>query len=77
MTAEEKVLLREIAEVSCVYKPETLENVLGEFLYELNVKKLNLVTPDKEYIRRIFKNMPEDELEKLLEDLWYNKDKSI
>ena len=35
---------------------------------------MNLVTPDKEYIRRIFKNMPEDELEKLLEDLWYNKD---
>ena len=32
------------------------------------------MTPDKEYIRRIFKNMPEDELEKLLEDLWYNKD---
>ncbi len=44
---------------------ETLENVLREFLYELNVKELNLVTPDKEYIRRIFKNMPEDELEKL------------
>ena len=43
-------------------------------MYELNVKELNLVTPDKEYIRRIFKNMPEDELEKLLEDLWYNKD---
>ncbi|BCB36717.1 flagellar motor switch protein G [Bacillus cereus] len=74
MTAEEKeVLLREIAKFR-VYKPETLENVLGEFLYELNVKELNLVTPDKEYIRRIFKNMPEDELEKLLEDLWYNKD---
>lgn len=55
MTAEEKeVLLREIAKFR-VYKPETLENVLGEFLYELNVKELNLVTPDKEYIRRIFK----------------------
>ena len=37
MTAEEKVLLREIAKFR-VYKPETLENVLGEFLYELNVK---------------------------------------
>lgn len=74
MTAKEKeVLLREIAKFR-VYKSETLENVLGEFLYELNVKELNLVTPDKEYIRRIFKNMPEDELEKLLEDLWYNKD---
>ena len=46
MTAEEKVLLREIAKFR-VYKPETLENVLGEFLYELNVKELNLVTPDK------------------------------
>lgn len=65
MTAKEKeVLLREIAKFR-VYKSETLENVLGEFLYELNVKELNLVTPDKEYIRRIFKNMPEDELEKI------------
>ena len=54
MTAEEKkyyfVKLR-----SFVYINQTLENVLGEFLYELNVKELNLVTPDKEYIRRIFK----------------------
>ncbi|CAM4368545.1 flagellar motor switch protein FliG [Bacillus manliponensis] len=74
MTDEEReVLLREIAKFR-VYKPETLENVLGQFLYELNVKELNLVTPDKEYIRRIFKNMREEDLEKLLEDLWYNKD---
>ena len=74
MTDEEKeVLIREIARFQ-VYKPETIENTLGEFLYELNVKELNLVVPDKEYIRRIFKNMPEDELEKLLEDLWNNKD---
>lgn len=74
MNEEEKeVLLREIAKFR-IYKPDTLENVLGEFLYELNVKELNLVTPDKEYIRRIFKNMPEEELEKLLEDLWYSKD---
>ncbi|MDC2865756.1 MULTISPECIES: flagellar motor switch protein FliG [unclassified Bacillus (in: firmicutes)] len=74
MNEEEKeVLLREIAKFR-MYNPETLENVLGEFLYELNVKELNLVTPDKEYIRRIFKNMREEELEKLLEDLWYNKD---
>ena len=42
MTAEEKeVLLREIAKFR-VYKPETLENVLGEFLYELNVKRIEL-----------------------------------
>lgn len=74
MNEEEKeVLLREIAKFR-IYKPDTLENVLGEFLYELNVKELNLVTPDKEYIRRIFKNMPEEDLEKLLEDLWYSKD---
>ncbi|MEI4830588.1 flagellar motor switch protein FliG [Bacillus sp. FJAT-53711] len=74
MNEEEKeVLLREIAKFH-EYKPETLENVLGQFLYELNVKELNLITPDKEYIRRIFKNMPEEELEKLLEDLWNSKD---
>lgn len=74
MIVEEKeVLFCEIVKF-CVYKLEMLENVLGEFLYELNVKELNLVILDKEYICRIFKNMLEDELEKLLEDFWYNKD---
>ncbi|WP_369900247.1 flagellar motor switch protein FliG [Bacillus manliponensis] len=74
MSDEEKeVLIREIAKFS-EYDPEVIENVLGEFLYELNVKELELVTPDKDYIRRIFKNMPEENLEQLLDDLWHTKD---
>ena len=74
MTAEEKeVLLREIAKFR-VYKPETLENVLGEFLYELNVKELNLVTPDKEYIRRIFKTCQKTNWKNYWKIFWYNKD---
>ncbi|MCP8968845.1 flagellar motor switch protein FliG [Ectobacillus ponti] len=70
---ERETLIREIVKLRA-HKPEMVETVMYQYLHELNERELVISSPDKQYIRRLFRNMSEDEMEKMLEDLPYNRE---
>lgn len=70
---EKETLAREIIRLRS-HQPEILTAVLGQFLQELQVRALELGTTDHDYIKRIFRNMPEGAILEMLEDMTFAKD---
>lgn len=70
---ERETLAREIIRLRS-HQPEVLMAVLGQFLQEMQVRELELGTTDREYIKRIFRNMPENAILEMLEDMTFAKD---
>ncbi|MFD3446004.1 flagellar motor switch protein FliG [Microbacteriaceae bacterium 4G12] len=74
MTTDEKeTLIREIARFR-MYSPEILEAVLDQFLQEFSLKELAMSAPDKSYIKRIFKNMSDEEWASMMYDAYLSDD---
>ncbi|MFX3622726.1 MAG: flagellar motor switch protein FliG [Ectobacillus sp.] len=70
---EKESLLREIAQFRS-YPPEVLESVFRQFLQEISVRELSTLAPNRNYIRRLFKNMSDEEWSNLIQDISFSQD---
>ncbi|UOY93384.1 flagellar motor switch protein FliG [Ectobacillus sp. JY-23] len=70
---EKETLLREISRFK-KYPTDTLQDVLGQFMQEMSIRELSMMAPNRNYIRRLFKNMSDEEWEALIQDMSLNPD---